>query len=151
MCTHTYVEIMAVHQFNLWVVYYHSTQMQDWQAFGAFWRQNMYAADVTEMCAWINKDVIGVISPWVQMIEGQNSTQTLQFVLGGSPGFSTFFKWIVPCSQTATVKLVAQAFSRARDDTTDFYISAGSSARAGFSTPPLPHGAHQRSSVKWIT
>lgn len=58
MCMHTYVEIMAVHQFNLWVIYYHSTQMQDWQTFGAFWRQNMYAAGVTEMCAWINKDVI---------------------------------------------------------------------------------------------
>lgn len=64
--------------------------------------------------------------------------------------FLHVFKWIAPRAQAATVKLVAQAFSSARDDTTDFYISAGncSNARAGFSTPPLPHGAHQRSSVK---
>lgn len=30
------------------------------------------------------------------MIEGQNSTQTLQFVLGGSPAFSTFSSGLLP-------------------------------------------------------
>lgn len=30
------------------------------------------------------------------MIEGQNSTETLQFVLGGSPGFSMFSSGWLP-------------------------------------------------------
>lgn len=89
---------MVGHQFNVWVIYYHSTQMQDWQTLGACWRQNMYAADVTERCAWINKDVIDAISLWVPVIEGQNSTQTLLFALGAlllSPRFQVDCS---PCS-----------------------------------------------------
>lgn len=70
--------------------------MQRWPTLGAFCRQNMYAADVTERCAWINKDVIDVISLRVPMIEGQNSTQTWLFALGGSPAFSMFSSGLLP-------------------------------------------------------
>lgn len=61
MCMYGYVEIMVVHQLNLWVIYIHIMHVTEWQTFGAFEGKICTQPDRRNV-GRINKARIAVIS-----------------------------------------------------------------------------------------